>query len=176
MERANRPLTSANLVLSAPYNHMHHASTLFRTSHILPCLTTKPVWLLLDQPQNQPWNMPSSASNIDSSGRKTCMTRSNRRGAPIPVLLTGKSFSRIHSILAVQRASLDHLKTKRYEDLQCPNKQEKRVDTTFAITTTITPDSTTQDSGWQTPSKRKDTSGASKFCSLKCLTSDHLRL
>lgn len=55
------------------------------------------------------------------------------------------------------------------EDLQCPNKQEKRVDTTFAITTTITPDSATQDSGWETPSKRKDTSGASKFCSLKLL-------
>ena len=112
----------------------------------LPCLTTKPVWLLLD-PQNHPRNMPSSLSNIDSSGKlekHAWQEKSNRRGTPIPVLLTGKSFSRIHSILAVQRASLDQLKTKTYEDLQCPNKQEKRVDTTFAITTTITPDSMTQ--------------------------------
>ena len=169
MERVNGPLTSANLVVPAPLNHMDHPSTLC-ISPFLPCLTTKPVWLLLD-PQNKTTKHAqlSKQHRFFRQIRKTSMTRSNQRGTPIPVLLTGKSFSRIHSILAVQRASLDQLKTKRYEDLQCPNKQEKRVDTTFAITTTITPDSTTQDSGWETPSKRKYTSGASKFCSLKFL-------
>ena len=67
MERVNGPLTSANLVVPAPLNHMDHPSTLC-ISPFLPCLTTKPVWLLLD-PQNKPRNMPSSLSNIDSSGK-----------------------------------------------------------------------------------------------------------